>query len=393
MSVLNVTTTKYMIKYIVYILITGALIGSNYSIFTGFTWADVLCCLLLVLSCINHVLRRWKIDSICKLLSLYLPCMLASAIINGQLANTIFINYFRNYFWGIVAYNALANNLSSMKDIKRLLLISSVYIVIFLLDFRIMLLNTYDNTLNTLDFGYGRNNVAFTALLLAIVFEFLYYSKIVKPYILAGIVLMVFIIVFCASRYAMIMLFLSFILFRIKSNRRMRLSEILMLIVLCGVSLLVFNVAEGFVDSSFWEYSQSYLRDKMSAAGDDFFYMRLITINVKPIFDVLRTENPLLVLLFGVPTEIQHSFFSHTLITTGLMGCICYMYSHIKLLGVTYRLKGTSFFLFIVVMVMFVNDFITNSGFIVGVNSILFGVICATFYRYICIHENIVVSQ
>ncbi len=88
--------------------------------------------------------------------------MIAAALINGDLTNTIFINYFRNYLWGVVIYFSLSNNIKSIQDIKKLIVIGSAFLVVFLLNYRTMMQETYSENLATLDFGYGRNNVAFT---------------------------------------------------------------------------------------------------------------------------------------------------------------------------------------------------------------------------------------
>jgi len=378
-------------RYIIYLLVVGSLVGYNYKIVTGFTWADVMCLSLLLISIVNHIQRRWKMDRLCRLSALYLPCMLAAAIINSELTNTIFINYFRNYLWGGLVYNALSNSIHSMKDIKWFLLFATAFIAVFLFNFRDMMTETQYNTINTLDFGYGRNNVAFTALLLAIVFEFLYYAKITRAYILLGVVLMAIIIVFCASRYAMIMLLISFFIYRINSNIKIRLSEIFSYVVFICIAIVIYNYVIGFIDTSFFEYSREYLNQKISRSGEDFYDTRIVAINVQPISDLIMSENKL-ALLFGVPEAIQHSFFSHTLITTGVIGCLCYLITQIKVLTLTYRFKGVYIFLFIVVLVMFLNDFITNARFIVGVNSMLYGVICAILYKYIQINEDTSIS-
>lgn len=105
---------------------------------------------------------------------------------------------------------SLSNNIKSIQDIKKLIVIGSAFLVVFLLNYRTMMQETYSENLATLDFGYGRNNVAFTALLFSILFEFLYYTKLLKSYVLLGIIIMAVIIVFCSSRYAMMMLVISF---------------------------------------------------------------------------------------------------------------------------------------------------------------------------------------
>lgn len=378
-------------KYLIYTLSIGSLVGTNYGIITGVTWADITCFVLFVISFFKYVSNRWKIDRFCKLSALYIPFMLGVAVINGTLMNTIFINYFRNYIWGIVVYFALSNSVKSIQDIKKVILMGSAFLFIFILNYRAMMQDTYFENLSSLDFGYGRNNVAFTALLFAIIFEFMYYAKLVKSYILVGIVIMASIIVFCTSRYAMMMFVITFLIFRFLSHKIITISEVITIVSLCIFGPIIYEFVISFADSSFYAYSQNYLNEKINGSGDDFWNSRILSINVKPIKRILEYEGTLF-LFFGKPLAIQHSFFSHTLITTGIAGCLCYLITNIKLLLWSFQFKGVYLFLFIVIFVMFTNDFITNARFIIGVNSIFYGVICAIIYRYIVINENTHIS-
>ncbi|MCE9239299.1 hypothetical protein [Bacteroides thetaiotaomicron] len=379
-------------KYLVYALSVGAMIGTFYNIAAGITYADIACVILLMLSLYKFATHQWTTDRFFTLTALYVPFMIIAAVLNGDMTNTIFINYFRNYFWGVVIYFALSNSINSLQDIKKLVLMGSAFFLVFLLNYRTMIQDTFSESLATLDFGYGRNNVAFTALLFSILFEFLYYTKLVKSYILLGIVIMAVIIVFCTSRYSMMMLVISFLLFRFFSHQKVSGSEVFSILLLIIVGPLLYEYILTFVDSSFYEYSQSYLNEKMNGASDDFWNSRIMSINVKPIQHMLDFEGTSF-LFIGNPLGIQHSFFSHSLITTGIAGCLCYLVTNIKLLKWSFQFKGEYLFLFIVVMVMFANDFITNARFIIGVNSVFYCYLCAIMYRYIIINENVNISE
>ena len=378
-------------KYLVYILSVGSLIGSYYKIAPGISYEDIACVLLFIISLFNFIEHKWKVDRFCKLTALYIPFMILPALINGDLTNTVFINYFRNYTWGVVVYFALSNTLDSERDIKKLLLIGVAFFVVFALNFRMLMQSSFSENINTIDFEYGRNNVAFTALLFSLLFEFLYYSKLVKSYILLGIVLMIVIIVFSASRFSMMMLVISYLLFRILSHKKITWSEILTIVVLVIVGPLIYDYILSFVDSSFYENSQNFLNKKMNGALDDFWYTRIIGINVNPIKNAFSTDGALF-LLMGKPLAVQHSFFSHSLITTGLAGWLIYLISNYKLLKWSYHYKGVYIFLFITILVMLTNDFITNARFIIGVNSVFYSSLCAIVYRYIVVNEHLNIS-
>jgi len=218
------------------------------------------------------------------------------------------------------------------------------------------------------------------------------YTKLLKSYVLLGIIIMAVIIVFCSSRYAMMMLVISFLLFRFLSHQKVYGSEIFAISLLIIIGPILYKYILTFVDSSFYEYSQSYLSEKINGAGNDFWDSRIMSINVKPIQHMLEFEGSTF-LFIGKPSAIQHSFLSHSLITTGIAGCLCYLITNIKLLNWAFQFKGKYLFLFIVTMAMFANDFITNARFIIGINSIFYCILCAIMYRYIIINENINISK
>ena len=83
---------KVRMKFLVYALSVGALIGSYYSIAAGITYADIACALLLIISSYKFITHQWLTDRFFTLTAIYVPFMIAAALINGDLTNTIFIN-------------------------------------------------------------------------------------------------------------------------------------------------------------------------------------------------------------------------------------------------------------------------------------------------------------
>lgn len=374
-------------KYIIYLLSIGALVGFDYSITQGVSWADIAWGTLFVISLFNLLRRTWKFDYFAKCSALFIPFMLISALLNGEIGNTIFVNFFRNYTAGVVVYFALSNTIQSRKDIKTFLICGLVFLLSFILNYRRMMLDTYYENLATLDFGYGRNNVAFTALLFAILFEFLYYSKLAKGYILLGDVVMAVIIVLCASRYAMIMLIASYIIYRIMSGVKFSGKDVLVVGAFFLLLPFAFNAISGLGDSTFFENSSNYLNEKISNAGDDFYHTRIYLINVEPILKYISNKG-VISLVIGDGCSIQHSFFSHALITTGVIGLYVFLRCLVNLLKWSFHFKGEGFSLFVIILTMYLNDFITNARFIIGVNSVFYCALCAIVYKYIQLSNN-----
>lgn len=373
-------------KYVIFLLTICSLIGNFYNIAAGITWSDIAWVLILLISIYKYYVYEWDFDFFSKYSSVFIIIMLIAAFINGEFTNTVFINYFRNYCAGLVVYFALSNIITTKNDIHLLLICGIAFLVLFLLKCRTMMLDTFDENLATLDFSYGRNNVAFTALLFALTFEFLYYSGIVKSYILLGIFAMGLVIVLCASRFALMMLVISFIVFRIFSHKEVSRSEVIVLSLLLIAAPSIYFLLSSYVDSSFLDYNQTYLAEKVSKADDDFYEIRIVFNNIKPISEYYE-KNGIIGLITGDAVSIQHSFFAHALITTGFVGLFVFIMSMVKLFNWSYQFKNEGFFLFVIIVTMYLNDFFTNARFIIGLNSIFFCTICAIIYKHILITE------
>lgn len=368
-------------------MVVLCLIGTYYPIAPGITLADYICVPLFIVSCYKILLKRWGFDIFFKLTSIYIICMLLSALFNGNLFNTTFINFFRNYTYGSIIYLVTVNCLKSYKDIKVLLFFFLAYVLVFLFNYQTMMQDSFSQDLAHIDFGYGRNNVAFTAMLLAIFCEFLFYSKLLKSYIVLLIPLMLLIMVSCASRFAFIMFVTSFIVYRIFAKTGFSKRELFTIVLLMLVTPFVSSLLMNYIDSSFLSSSSEYLTEKVNNADDDFIHLRIFAINLIPI-EKFYNENGLGHLLLGDGVSIQHSWFSHTFITTGIVGLICYIKTNIELILWSFKYKGVGLFLFIFITAMISNDFITNARFIVNVNSMLYALLCAIIYKYIELNEN-----
>lgn len=370
-------------RLLVYTLSIGSLVGTYYQIADGITYSDIFCALLFLITIWNVGLRKWHTDKIFRLMAGYIPIMLVSAIINNTLLNTVFINFFRIYFEGCLVYFCLSNVFKSQKDIRSFLFLMSIYVVAFLINFRDLLASSFIvSNFTEIDFGYGRNNVGFTALLLTILVEFCYFTRLMSKYVLILIPVFIVVVLFSASRFSTIMLIGSFLLFRILSGKKFSFKEICLYVVVILVFPVIMNYVMQFGDKDIFQFTQDMLASKMDNVGEDAFDVRVISINVKPI-EAACQNFYLHNYIFGDGISVQHSFFSHAFITTGIIGLLYYLIYNAKLLRWSFRFKGVDIFLFILLLVMLANDFITNAHFMIPVNSILFGTICAVMYKNI----------
>lgn len=374
------------------LLVLACLIGNSFSLDKGITISDPICVFFAVIAFYKVFTKSWHMDSFFKLTVGYVPFMLFSALANGTILNTVFLNFFRNYIFIPVIYLIVINSINSSKDLKLFCFLIFIYVVFFLSNFSTAMQDTYYQDLNQIDFEFGRNNVAFVSLLLSIFCAFLYYSKLFGKYVLLLIPFLVLVMVSCASRFAIIMLVLGYLIFRLFSKTKISVSEVCILFFLVLLTPYFMRVMNSFVDETFFAMSQEYLEEKLNNATDDLYQTRILSINYKPIILFMSLVD-VSQILCGDGVSIQHSFVSHTIITTGVFGFLYYIFSFFYLSKKAFCHKQAGMFLFVLFITMNINDFVTNARFIVGVNSLLFAAIAATIYKYILLNEDSYISD
>ena len=128
----------------------------------------------------------------------------------------------------------------------------------------------------------------------------------------------------------------------------------------------------------------SFFNNKSSNYGEDLISTRFYLINIDPIINNFEKFN-ILQILIGDGVSIQHSFLSHTLIVTGLLGFMIFIKKYYLIIKDSFRLikKGVSNniskFLILTILIVLINDFITNVSFFLPFAGYLSAIIIAFF--------------
>ena len=364
-----------MIKYIVYSLICASFIGVYFTLDKGITYADVFCPILSLFALFGLVTNRWHLDNFCRINIGYAAIMAFASILNLSFTNTVFINYFRIYLYGIVIYCCTYNSIRSKRDLKKFLFIIFLFFLYFLVNLNTIVQFSFevgegDYSSLSNHIIYGRNSLGFTAILFSLLSLFLYSIDIIKIYMCSAVLL-------SASRFSVIAFIIILVYFLIVNSRQKGVVGILKSIVIMIAFPLLAGYLFSFVSSDVLSTGIDLLTGKMEVIDSDVEDVRIFAINVRPILNWMA-DAKIINYIIGDGSFIGHSIFAHTLISTGIIGLIYYMYTNIKYLTVNF-LGKTVFnkFTFLVVSIMIMNDFITNSRFIILLNNMLFMLIVA----------------
>ena len=368
-------------KNLIYLLISASLIGYHFTIKPGVSYADFFMCILLVIMCLKIISRKWELDKFALLNLGYVFIMLFSSFLNQTFTNTIFINYFRIYFYGCVAYICLFNSLKCKTDLIRFLLFFSLYLIFFAFNTRdFIMLSQESDVSNYQDFtsslSYGRNNWGFTGLLFIIFTLYLMLTKQIKTWqsvlVLGLSVLVIFLSVSRMSILGALIVFVCFCFIGKKNRLTILFSAV---VVYFLVSFLMDFVSEEVLDSEL-----GFINEKMDNASDDFYSTRVYSINILPL-SLFYEKADLIQFIFGDGISIQHSIVAQTLMSTGIVGFIYFLFAHINLFLTYLRKSQQDKMTALLIFIFIANDFITNSRFIILVNTLLYSTMCAYFIR------------
>lgn len=374
------------LKHIIIFFYYCALIGSQFPIAPGVSWMDVFCIPLLIYVLANTKRLNISEDIIARTSIVYAIIMIASGILNTTLTNTVFVNFTRNFIEGIIAYLALSVSLKGEKEIIRFSYLSFFYAAAYLLITNISILTSIEYDANfsgvSSDVYGGRNGMAVTNLLVIILLTYhIFFWKNKK----ANIVLvlfpfLVFNIIFSASRFSVISLviFIAFVI--LFMSGRMKMSNKIILILFLAVIPYLVSMLESRMDSGVMSYSSELLQNKITKNEDGGFAYRLNDLNFLVIKNWLNVT-PAYSWLFGDGISITHGIFSFTFCATGLVGFLYFIISHLKMIVVFWKRKKYEKYIAALIFIFILNDIVTNSRFIIGMNTMIYMGMLAYFNR------------
>lgn len=377
--------------YLIYILYFCALVGTRFDIAAGITMADFFCGGLAIICAFKYSVILHKKDLIAKYTFVYSVLLLFSATINGNITNTVVLNFSRIFVEGLIVYVSLIIAIKKEKNIKILSILIVLFSALYLFTSREQLNVSMmqENNFALVDFEQGRNAFGVTNLLLSLIIVFIYFTKpiVLSKYCLLFIPFLLFNIIFSASRFSTLsmVIFAAFILYWQRKTISFR--NLLFILLGCAAVYYIVPILTQSVDSTFMNSSTELLTNKLEKNEDGGFMYRLMDLNILWITDWLE-ENSFYMWIFGDGVSITHGILSFTFCCTGLVGCLYFCYSSIKMAKKSYKSGFYGQYLCFVIGIFFLNDIVTNSRFIISQNTLIYMGILAYISSYIKIYSN-----
>lgn len=354
-----------MSKFSIPILFT-AILASAYHVAAGITIGDFIFLFLALLCLFNCIQKKWEIHSWAWLSLGYTAIQFLSAFFNNCLSETVFINFARNFFQGIVAFTIVFNVISldlSRSATKRLLLSALAYAVWFFIFSRSALEVRFDSGFYGRDENgvlFNLNNWGFLGLLqIFIFFSILRFTKEFRILTVIGILIASFAVVMSFSRAAYALAAASALfLVLIEKNRLKNLA-------LLGVAFVGASFLATYLFPDAFSFGKDFFANKQDVAGSDLKETRIVALNVVPIQTWLSSLTSPAQLFMGMGDFIAHSFVAQIFVSTGLIGGIYFLGYHTKILYTAFISFPKRYWLLgLLVLVMLANDFVTNMRFI-----------------------------
>lgn len=379
--------------YLIYVLYFCALVGTRFDVAAGITMADFFCGGLAIICALKFSVILSKRDIIAKYTLAYSVLLIFSATINGNITNTVVLNFCRIFVEGLIVYAALIIAIKNRQKIKLLSILIILFSILYLFASKEQLDSSMlqENNYALVDFEQGRNAFGVTNLLIGFIIVFIYFTRpfALSKYCVLFVPFLIFNIIFSASRFSTLSmaLFAAFVLYWQRKSISFR-NIFFILLVGTAVYFIVPLLMQS-VDSTFMDASTELLTNKLKKNEDGGFMYRLMDLNILWIADWLE-NTPFIVWFFGDGISITHGILSFTFCCTGLVGCIYFCYSNYKMAYRFYKSGFCGQYLGFVIGIFFLNDVVTNSRFIISQNTLIYMGVLAYISSYIriCSHEN-----
>lgn len=327
--------------------------------------------LFIVLLFINDLFKNYyKFPRYAKYWMFYIIILFVSAIVNLTFFEGRFLNIFKtnivSLIYFIILYSLVVKNEIKIKTLMSGIMVLGLAFLVktwpemqkawAIAENEFTNVNIFDSSLNL-------NTWGFILILFLIVMLYSWVSKIHARVAIISCVILVVFIFFSYSRaaYSLTALVLIWSIFYInKSNFK----NLILPVLLIGIIFIFRNQLNVF-NFNISESALSFLDKKSGNYSEDLINTRFYLINIKPFIESYESFNPLQMLI-GDGVSVQHSFISHSLIVTGILGFIVFMKRFLYAVKYCiYRIKKNSNvvpakFLILIILVVLINDFVTN---------------------------------
>lgn len=344
------------------------------------------------------VKKKYRFPKFAKYWVYYVLVLVFSAVLNLTFFDGPFLNIFKtnviSLMYFVIVYSlVLKNGIKANSFIKGIGILGIAFLIktwpqmqeawaASEVDFTNV--GVYDSSLNL-------NTWGFVLVLFLIIMVYAWFSKIYSRIALISCVIIVAFIFFSYSRtaYSLVGLILVWSIFYIN---KFNIKNLIFPLVIIGL-VFIFQNQLNFFDFKVSETALTFWENKSGSYGEDLVNTRFYLINIKPLIESYESFNPFQMLL-GDGISVQHSIVSHALIVSGIIGFIVYMKRFIYVFRFCiYRLKRNIEvvqvkFLMLLILVVLINDFITNASSFLPFAAYLSSIIMAFFFADIDSHNT-----
>lgn len=293
--------------------------GNIHFIGRKFSHGDLFALALLIIATLLVSLRKWKITSVGALWFAFLVVLLISGTINNALLHGSYLNHFRTFglSWAfyIVIYNTLKTP-DSFEFFGRSAILSSCILLLF---YWVGIKAGFVQVKSLEEVSrwkvFQNINVINLSLMLALLLGY-WQSNLKNVFTLTVIVLLLVTIFFSLSRNGYVMAIMVVCGFFLDNVKKMSAQKTILVAALVSVAIAIPFSASKMLTKE----EKDLLVYKLDDFSTEVIEERLIKININVVknwFD----EKPSVILL-GDGISYQHSFLTHVLYVTGIIGFI-----------------------------------------------------------------------
>ncbi|WP_265427139.1 hypothetical protein [Chryseobacterium sp. YIM B08800] len=331
------------------------------------TYSDVIFLVLFIIFVNDFFKKGLSFDKFSKLWTFYLAILVISGLINFTFLEGRFLNIFKTYFFSLILYIMVYSyRLKNKIKIKTF----CIYTIILCSFFLVKTWGEMQSKLSNIDTGFTNVDLFESSLnlntwgyILVLFLVFTFYCLINNIYtkfsLMFSAVILIFIF-FSYSRTAYSLSILSIVWTFLFVNKK-NMKNIIIPILFISIIYLLWET----LDLKTSDAALDFIDKKSGNYGDDLINTRFYIINIEPLIENYEKFNPIQAFI-GDGVSVQHSFFSHTLIVTGIVGFVIYIKRYIYIIKYLYssikkklQIKKAKMLLLLVIIIL-INDFVTN---------------------------------
>lgn len=381
----KICKVKYYLQLAIAFLTMFSLSDNKLSL----TYGDIVLPIVFLLFIRDVINKKIRLERFGRYFMYFVILLLFTGIVNSTFLDGPFLNIFKTSLISLVFYLwsyslVYRNKLNGDQFVIGIGLFSIVFILLTwpqmqqawsMSSLGFTNYQVFDSSLNLNTWGY-------MVVLFLVISLYGWSNNIFKKLSIIGVFIFSFFIILSFSRSAYALTIFSF-LWVLIFVQKLNIKKILFPVVVLFV-LFIFLDGISYIQSFIPDSANQFWERKANNAQNDLIETRFYLINIFPIKENFSTFN-FFQLIFGDGVSVQHSWISNSLVVTGIIGFFVY-YKRFSI-GFYKSLKSNIYtnssvnqrFLFLVLLLTIVNDFITNLTLFLPIAGYLTYIIVAFF--------------